>query len=150
MIEISPIGRVVGGRVPAVDDDWGNVRARIELHARFGPETLAGLDMFSHVEIVYQFDQVDEADVVLSQHPRGRTDWPLLGIFAQRGRTRPNRIGVTICRLIAIDGAAILVEGLDAIDGTPVLDIKPVVSGFLPRDVVRQPSWADEIMERYW
>lgn len=77
-------------------------------------------------------------------------DWPKVGIFAQRGKNRPNRIGVCVCRLVHIEGLALTVQGLDAIDGTPVLDIKPVLSGFLPRGEVREPAWAREIMKDYW
>ncbi len=151
MIAMEPIGRVSGGRREAIDDDWGASRAAIVLDARFTPEALAGLDGFSHAEIVYVFDQIgDDAIVTTARHPRGRTDWPRVGIFAQRGSSRPNRIGVTICRIIGVDGRRLEVEGLDAIDGTPVLDIKPVLSGFLPRGEVREPDWAREIMARYW
>ena len=72
------------------------------------------------------------------------------GIFAQRGKNRPNRLGVCVCRVVGVDGLAVEVEGLDAIDGTPVLDIKPVLKGFLPRGEVREPAWATEIMKDYW
>lgn len=152
MIAMEPVGRVRGGRTEAVDDDWGGSRATIELDpARFTPEALTGLDAFSHAEIVYLFDRVSAGEIVTSaRHPRGRSDWPKVGIFAQRGKNRPNRIGVTICRIVGIDGLRLEVQGLDAIDGTPVLDIKPVLSGFLPRDEVREPDWAREIMESYW
>ncbi len=150
-IALTPVGHVLGGRVPAEDDDWGQVRARIALDARFDADALAGLDAFSHVEIVYHFDRQDEARIVSgARHPRGRADWPKVGIFAQRGKARPNRIGVTVCRLIAVDGNALEVEGLDAIDGTPVLDIKPVMTGFLPRGDLIEPEWAREIMASYW
>ena len=152
MIAMEPVGRVRGGRTEAVDDDWGGSRATIELDpARFTPEALTGLDAFSHAEIVYLFDRVSAGEIVTSaRHPRGRRDWPRVGIFAQRGKNRPNRIGVTICRIVGIDGLSVEVQGLDAIDGTPVLDIKPVLSGFLPRDEVREPDWAREIMKSYW
>jgi tRNA (Thr-GGU) A37 N-methylase len=73
-----------------------------------------------------------------------------VGIFARRGKDRPNRIGTTICRLLAVEGTKLRVEGLDAIDGTPVLDIKPYVSGFGPQGEVREPAWSREIMEEYW
>lgn len=149
---LEPVGTVRGGRGQPVDDDWGASRARLELDpARFGPEALAGLADFSHAEVVYLFDQVAEDEVEIgARHPRGRADWPLVGIFAQRGRNRPNRLGVTVCRIVAVDGLAVEVEGLDAIDGTPILDIKPVLSGFLPRGEVREPDWAREIMRAYW
>jgi tRNA (Thr-GGU) A37 N-methylase len=149
---IEAVGHVRGGREEAIDDDWGPSRARIELDpARFGPEALFGLADFSHAEIIFVFDRITEAEIVTgARRPRGREDWPLVGIFAQRGRNRPNRLGVSVCRIVAVDGLTVDVEGLDAIDGTPVVDIKPVLGGFLPRGDVREPAWAREIMETYW
>jgi tRNA (Thr-GGU) A37 N-methylase len=151
-IELRPVGWVRGGRVLDRDDDWGAVRARIELDAAWlGPEALAGLDAFSHAEIVFVFDRIGDADITTgARHPRGNPDWPKVGIFAQRGRNRPNRLGVSVCRVVAVDGATLHVEGLDAIDGTPVVDIKPVMSGFQPRGEIREPAWAAEIMAAYW
>lgn len=151
-IELRPVGWVRGGRVPDEDDDWGAVRARIELDtAWLGPDALAGLDAFSHAEIVFLFDRIGDADVTTgARHPRGNPHWPKVGIFAQRGRNRPNRLGVSVCRVIGVDGATLHVEGLDAIDGTPVLDIKPVMTGFQPREDIREPEWAAEIMAAYW
>jgi tRNA (Thr-GGU) A37 N-methylase len=152
MIAMEPIGRVRGGRAEVVDDDWGGSRAVIELDAgRFTAEALMGLEAFSHAEVVYVFDRVGDDEIARgARHPRGRADWPKVGIFAQRGKNRPNRIGVTVCRVVGVDGLRLEVEGLDAIDSTPVLDIKPVLSGFLPRGEVREPNWAREIMRDYW
>ncbi|MFL6845677.1 MAG: SAM-dependent methyltransferase [Allosphingosinicella sp.] len=148
---IEAVGFVRGGRPEAEDDDWGASRARIELAEGLGGEALAGLDAFSHAEILFLFDRIGEAEIVTgARHPRGRADWPKVGIFAQRGRNRPNRIGVSVCRIVVVEGTVLEVEGLDAIDGTPVLDIKPVMSGFLPRGEVREPEWAREIMREYW
>jgi tRNA (adenine37-N6)-methyltransferase len=79
-----------------------------------------------------------------------RQNRPKVGIFAQRGKNRPNRIGLCTCRVIAVDGLSLEVEGLDAIDGTPVLDIKPLMSGFQPRETIGEPAWAQEIMKDYW
>ena len=125
--------------------------ATIALNPEFGPEALAGLDGFSHVEVVFLFHRVAESAVVAgARHPRGRTDWPKVGIFAQRGKDRPNRIGVTVCRLLVVEGTTLKVVGLDAIDGTPVLDVKPVMRGFLPRGDVREPQWARALMADYW
>jgi tRNA (Thr-GGU) A37 N-methylase len=73
-----------------------------------------------------------------------------VGIFAQRGKGRPNRLGVTIVEVIRREGRALTVAGLDAIDGSPVLDIKPVMAEFLPRTPVRQPEWSRELMRNYW
>lgn len=149
---ILPVGHVVGGRVPADDDDWDAVTARIELDtARFGPEALLGLDAFSHAEIVYLFDKLPESQVTTgARRPRGNPDWPLVGIFAQRGRNRPNRLAVSVCRIEKVEGTTLHVRGLDAIDGTPVIDIKPVMQGFAPRGELREPDWAREIMSGYW
>ena len=152
MSEIRPIGYVRGGRKEPVDDDWGKVEADIVLDAaQFSDESTAGLSDFSHLTVVYQFHLVGDAEVQSgSRHPRGRTDWPKVGIFAQRGKGRPNRIGVTTCDIVSVNGLTVRVRGLDAIDGTPVLDIKPHMTGFEPRGPVREPQWVKDIMKEYW
>jgi tRNA (Thr-GGU) A37 N-methylase len=149
---LAPIGAVRGGRTEPLDDGWDAVRARIELDpAQFAADATEGLAAFSHIEVVFLFDRVDTSEIETgARHPRGRKDWPAVGIFAQRGKGRPNRIGVTICALEAVEGLSLLVRGLDAIDGTPILDIKPVMKGFLPRGEIREPIWAGEIMRAYW
>jgi len=150
-IVMHPLGYVRGGRVQPEDDSWDAEEAVIELDGRFEPQALAGLNDFSHIEVIFQFDRVREADInTAARHPRGRADWPLVGIFAQRGRGRPNRIGVSVCRLLSVEGLKLKVRGLDAIDGTPVLDIKPVMKGFLPRGEIMEPDWAQELMKDYW
>jgi tRNA-Thr(GGU) m(6)t(6)A37 methyltransferase TsaA len=149
---VEAIGHVRGGRRAAFDDDWGAVEAVIELDAsRFTPDVVAGLDDFSHVDVVYVFDQVDEAAIHLgSRHPRGNEAWPRVGILAQRARARPNRIGVTTCELVGVDGLAVRVRGLDAIDATPVIDLKPYIVEFAPRRATHQPEWATALMAEYW
>jgi tRNA (adenine37-N6)-methyltransferase len=151
-IALEPIGYVRGGRGAVVDDYWGKSRARLEIAAeRFSAEALAGLAEFSHAEVIFVFDRVAEDAIVAgARHPRNRADWPAVGIFAQRGKNRPNRLGVTICTIVAVHELVVEVEGLDAVDGTPILDIKPVMKGFLPRGEVREPAWAAAIMESYW
>ncbi len=98
---VRAIGTVSCPRTEAIDDDWGPIESTIALDAtRFTADVLAGLGDFSHVDVVYLFDQVDEAKVNLgARHPRGNEDWPLVGIFAQRAKARPNRLGVTTCEL---------------------------------------------------
>jgi len=151
-IEMRPIGFVRGSRAEAIDDDWGAVEAVIELDGdRFGPEAVAGLDEFSHLEVVFVFDRVDEARVERgARHPRGNPGWPEVGIFAQRAKNRPNRIGLTTCELVAVDGLGLRVRGLDAVEGTPVLDLKPYMAEFAPRTPTRQPAWSSELMRGYW
>jgi tRNA (adenine37-N6)-methyltransferase len=150
-LELEPVAHVRGGRTVPTDDGWDAEICAIELVPRFDHDSLLGLDAFSHVEVVYQFHQVSEDAIVThARHPRERTDWPKVGIFAQRGRVRPNRLGVTVCRLVEVRSTSIIVQGLDAIDGTPVLDIKPYLTGFAPRGDIVEPAWAAEIMDSYW
>jgi len=149
--EVEAIGRVEGARVEAEDDDWGGQESSIALDARFAAEALQGIEDFSHVEVIFVFDRVDPAKVVTgARHPRNNPEWPAVGIFAQRGKNRPNRIGSTICRVLRREGTRLRVAELDAIEGTPVLDLKPVMREFLPREDVRQPRWSHELMARYW
>jgi tRNA-Thr(GGU) m(6)t(6)A37 methyltransferase TsaA len=148
---MDPVGRVEARRTEPEDDNWGAEQSRIVLTEGFAPEALDGIEDFSHAEILFLFDQVDPAKIVTgARHPRNNPEWPAVGIFAQRGKNRPNRIGSTICRILSRDGRGLVVEGLDAIDGTPVLDIKPVMREFLPREEVRQPAWSRELMRNYW
>lgn len=149
---LAPIGVVRSTRTEATDDGWDAELASVALDAtRFGADALAGLDAFSHVEVIFLFHRVDPATVETgARHPRGNPDWPRVGIFAQRGKDRPNRLGSTICRVLRVEGTVLHVAGLDAIDGTPVLDLKPWIDGFAPRGMRRQPGWADAIMQDYW
>ena len=150
-IEIEPIGHVRAARAHAEDDFWGGVESCIVLDDALGPEALEGIEQFSHAEILFVFDRVDPATAARgARHPRGNAAWPAVGIFAQRGKDRPNRIGSTISRIVRREGRALYVSELDAIDGTPVLDIKPVMREFLPREEVRQPEWSHELMRHYW
>jgi tRNA-Thr(GGU) m(6)t(6)A37 methyltransferase TsaA len=151
ILELQAIGYVEASRTHAEDDYWGEEQSCIVLEDRFTPDALDGLEAFSHVEVLFAFHQVDPAKIVSgARHPRNNPDWPAVGIFAQRGKNRPNRIGSTICRVVKRDGLRLTVLELDAIDGTPVLDIKPVMREFLPREEVRQPEWSRELMGFYW
>lgn len=150
-IEMEPVGYVRGPRGRVEDDFWGGVESRIELADGFEAAALDGIEEFSHAEILFLFDRVDPARVVRdARHPRNNADWPRVGIFAQRGKNRPNRIGSTIARVLRRQGRELHVAELDAVDGTPVLDIKPVLRQFLPREEVRQPDWSHQLMQSYW
>ena len=150
-LPMQAIGFVRASRPQAQDDFWGGEQASIELAPEFNAEALQGLEAFSHVEVLFVFHQVQPASIVSgARHPRNNLEWPLVGIFAQRGKNRPNRIGSTICRVLRVDGTRLLVAELDAVDGTPVLDIKPVMAEFLPRSALRQPAWSHELMREYW
>jgi tRNA (adenine37-N6)-methyltransferase len=146
-----PIGRVSGGRKEPIDDDWGASTCEIVLDEAWPADALVGLDDFSHVEVVYEFDLVDEATITVgARHPRGNTDWPQVGIFAQRAKGRPNRIGITTCEIVGVNDRVVTVRGLDAIDGTPIIDLKPYMAEFAPRTAIRQPRWSHELMRDYW
>ena len=146
-----PVGAVVGGRTEPIDDQWAGVEAIIRLDAaRFTADAVAGLDAFSHLCVVFQFHLVDENDIVTgARHPRGNPDWPMVGMFAQRARMRPNRLGVSACQLLAVEGLDLHVRGLDAIAGSPVLDVKPFMREFEPT-ATDQPEWATELMAGYY
>jgi len=151
-VTVIPIGIVHNSINEVKDDMFGGVISRIELDpARFTSDALLGLDSFSHAEIIFALHRVpDSAIVTGTRHPRGRTEWPKVGIFAQRAKFRPNRIAVTVCRVVKVEGVAVEVESLDAINGTPVLDIKPYLTEFGPRGPVHQPDWATQVMGDYW
>jgi len=151
-IVLDAIGTVHSAVKEPKDDFWGDVTCRIDLDpSRVDPDCLVGLAEFSHVEVLFLLHLVPEAAIVTgSRHPRNRPEWPKVGIFAQRGRNRPNRIGVTICRLLSVVNLSLEVTGLDAIDRTPILDIKPYMREFAARGEIRQPQWASELMEGYW
>ena len=149
-ITLEPIAFIRSPRATLDDDRWGAVQARIELADGVPAEALDGVDTFSHVEVFFHFHHVATDAVQFARHPRGNTAWPRVGIFAQRAKDRPNRLGATIARVVGRAGRVLEVIGLDAVDGTPVLDIKPVLREFLPREPVTQPQWAQELMSEYW
>jgi len=151
-ISLTPIGAVKSTRKEPEDDHWDSVQSSIELDStRFTSSSLEGLSAFSHVEILFYMHQVSPEKIVVdARHPRNNPDWPKVGIFAQRGKNRPNQIGTTICQIKKVEGTTLHLVGLDAINGTPVLDIKPWVKEFGPRGEVRQPTWVSELMKEYW
>jgi tRNA-Thr(GGU) m(6)t(6)A37 methyltransferase TsaA len=151
-IVLRPIGVVHSPVQQVADDCWGGVLSTIELdETQFRPECTLGLSEYSHVDVVFFLSQIPPEKIESgARHPRGRRDWPKTGIFAQRAKDRPNRIAVTTCRLESVDGLKIHVRELDAIDGTPVLDVKPYFKGFAPRGEVREPRWASQLMAGYF
>ena len=150
-IEVFPVGYVHSSRRDRSDDGWDEVESYIELTEDFSTETLVGLEEFSHVLVVFSMHEVDKGSIVTgSRRPRNRGDLPRAGIFAQRGSGRPNRLGVTVSRLIKIEDTRLYLRGLDAIDGTPVLDLKPWMIEFGPRGEVHQPEWVSNLMKHYW
>jgi tRNA-Thr(GGU) m(6)t(6)A37 methyltransferase TsaA len=152
-IILSEIGWVRSPVSGPREDFWGDVVSEIHLDKnKFTPEALRGLNEFSHVEVLFYLSAVGKESVITgSRRPRGNPNWPEVGIFAQRGKARPNRIAATICRLLGVESLALKVQGLDALDGSPVLDIKPVFAEFTPeRAAIQQPKWSHEMMRDYF
>lgn len=149
-VEARPIGIVKCAVLEGRDDDWGEVVSELHLDHNLIPG-LSGLDQFSHALVVYWMHESSfDADRDLVRRPRGREDMPRVGIFAQRAKHRPNPIGVTAVRIVGVQGAVVTVKGLDAIDGTPVLDVKPYVPAFDTRVDATVPDWMKRLMEGYF
>ncbi len=143
MIQFKPIGTVHNNVDEAHHDTpWQTIESDIVLEEQWR-EALDGLEQFSHIWVIFNFDRMPP--VTTSQtRPMGRTDLPLVGRFATRSPQRPNPIGIAAVELLHIRGNVLRVRGLDALDGTPVLDLKP----YLPqRDAlsnVRVSDWAKQ------
>ena len=149
-IELQSIATVKNSRKAPTDDFWETVIAEIELADNIPTEAFENISDFSHLEIIYYFDKVESKDIVFSGRPRGNPDYPLIGIFAQRKKDRPNKIGICTVELLEHNGRTIKVKYLDAIDGTPVLDIKPVFKEFQLKGEIKQPVWVADLMKHYW
>ncbi|MGG0185574.1 tRNA (N6-threonylcarbamoyladenosine(37)-N6)-methyltransferase TrmO [Bacillus rhizoplanae] len=151
MFSLQPIAFVHNERINVEDDLWGEIESIIELIDPYTEESLQGIEHFSHIEVIFYFDRVTDANIqYTARHPRNNEQYPKIGIFAQRGKNRPNKLGATIVKVVRREGKRLVVQGLDAIDGTPILDMKPVMKEFLPREEIKQPNWATDLMKNYW
>ncbi|WP_323373569.1 SAM-dependent methyltransferase [Plantactinospora alkalitolerans] len=147
---VSSIGTVRNDRTDsALTDHWGEVTSTIVVDERFGDDCLLGLAEFSHVDVFFVFDRTTERPDYRPRRPRGRADLPEVGVFADRGPRRPNRIGMTSCAITSVKGRELGVRGLDAITGTPVVDLKPTMAEFQPTGL-RQPDWVGRLMADYF
>lgn len=151
-IEIVPIAHVVGGRAEPTDDHWGGTEAIIRIDdPRLGEDSTLGLEDFSHLEVIFYFHRTDKSDLHFgARSARDNPDWPKTGYFAHRNMRKINWLGVSRCRLLAVDGLDLHVEGLDAIDGTPVIDIKPWFPEFGPLGEIRTAKWSTEMLVDYF
>ncbi len=148
---MTPVAFVKNERKEVIDDEWEIVVSEITLAENIIEEALEGIETFSHLEIIFYMDKVkDEKAKAQHRHPRNNPDLPKLGTFAQRNKNRPNKIGLTTVELLERTGRVLKVKNLDAIHGTPILDIKPVMKEFEPKGDIRQPEWTEVIMKNYW
>lgn len=150
---LTPVGTVRSPRAVPAYDHWGSVESEIHLDPQvLGPDATAGLEDFSHLEVVFRFHLLDGDQVLTgAAPPRGLPGLPAVGVLAQRAKERPNHLGVSRCELVGVDGLVLRVRRLDALDGTPVLDVKPHLRCFVPADgAVREPGWVREVMRAYY
>lgn len=108
-------------------------------------EALEGIESFSHLFVIFWMHEIsDEERMTKKIHPRGRMDMPLVGIYATRTPHRRNPIGLTLVELLKVRGNILTVRGLDAFNGTPILDIKPFDRWDIA-EPVRLPEWRDRL-----
>lgn len=132
------------------DTSWGEDISIIELNEEYAGG-LEGLQDFSHVIIIYYLNKANyEKEKHLKRRAQNRKDMPLVGIFSQRGKDRPNQIGMTAVSVVSVDERTLTVRGLDAIDGTPVLDIKPYYPMYDLKEGAIVPEWVEELMKEYF
>ncbi len=144
------IGIVRNSVTRRVDKHWGAVISRIVINSDLAPG-LQGLELFSHAIIITHLHEAAfDARRDLVRRPRGLATMPEVGIFAQRAKDRPNPIGITAVRIVNVGEDYVEVEGLDAIDGTPVLDIKPYYPQYDLVGDARVPEWVNRLMENYF
>ena len=151
MFNVHPIATVKCPVNQMSQGNWATVDSEIHLDPEYAAG-LQGLEGFSHVLVIFFLDRAQGFDLKtqLLRRPRGMEDMHEVGVFAQRTKYRPNPIGITAVKLLGIDGNVVRVRGLDALDGTPVLDIKPYMPPFDRVDDVVMPSWVSHVMEGYF
>jgi len=146
-IELKPIGFVRTKAVGKEVRDKGNVAEMVFREDL--EEALDGIEDFSHMFVIFWMHEISKEDRrTMKVHPRGRRDIPLLGAFATRTPHRPNPIGLTVVELLEVEGNVVTVRGLDAFDGTPVLDIKPFDRWDVPEDASVPEWWMKLEMEK--
>ncbi len=145
---LEPIGYVENAVNSAVDHDWATVESKIVLKEDLAP-ALAGLGDFSHVLVIFWMHEAGPVKA-LQRRPQSREDMPEVGLFSQRAKHRPNPIGVTAVPIVSIDRNILVVRCLDAINGTPVLDIKPYYPAYDRPGEVTVPEWVDRLMINYF
>ena len=148
---VRPIAYIRNERSEPLDDNWDDVTSIVELAPDVPSEALDGLAEFSHVEIVFFADWAEDVPPgPWHRRPRGNEDWPDVGVFAQRNKDRPNRLLLTTVAVEQYAERSFRVRGLDGIDGTPVLDIKPVFRWSVPRGELHVAPWSEELGAGYF
>jgi tRNA-Thr(GGU) m(6)t(6)A37 methyltransferase TsaA len=123
-IRFRPIGIVRSPVREPENRDWDEVVSEIQIHRKWA-KGLKGLEDFSHIIVLFYLSRAKGVDLLV--HPKRRMDLPRVGMFSTRSPHRPNPIALTVCKLLKRRGTRLTVKGLDAISGTPVIDIKPYI-----------------------
>ncbi|WP_205326995.1 SAM-dependent methyltransferase [Glycomyces sp. YM15] len=149
---VRPVAHVIGGREQPTDDYWGGTKSIIRIDdPRFDEESTRGLEEFTHLEVVFYFHLTDPADLHFgARAARDNPEWPKVGVFGHRNMRRVNWLGVSRCKLLKVDRLDLHVEDLDAVDGTPILDIKPWFAEMGPQGETGQPSWVTAMLVDYF
>lgn len=142
---VKPIG-FVGSKVKSKPEpayDWHEEISQIKVDRKFS-RALESLEEYSHIIVIYWLHQTDSNRISLEVHPRGDEKLPLVGLFASRSPYRPNPLGQKVVRLLRRQDDVLWVKGLDAINGTPVLDIKPYITDYDSVADATKPQWSQE------
>ena len=142
ILGLKPIGTVRNHVKEPTVGGWAKVTSRLEVDKEYAGG-LQGLEGYTHVTVVYWMNQVDSCTI--THVPQGREDVPEVGIFACRCPTRPNPIGISTAELLGVRKNQLTVKGLDAIDGTPIVDIKPYTPQYDLRERARVPKWVNRL-----
>ena len=142
-IQLKPIGKAKNAVKKPALAGWKNLITRIVVDKRY-TKGLDGIEDYSHVIIVYWMEK--EKECHLKHHPQGRADVPYGGIFACRCPQRPNRIAISTVKLLSRKKNSIKVTGLDILDGTPILDIKPYTPNYDLVSKARVPAWVNRLI----
>lgn len=139
-LTLKAIGIVKNGIKQRPEQGWEKIVSNIVVNSSL-TEALDGLEEFSHIVVLFWMHQAAAGELPMKVQPKGEGELPLVGLFASRSPHRPNPVGVTTVRLLERQGNILKVEGLDAFDGTSVIDIKPYISGFDSVANVKVPQW---------
>jgi len=140
-INLTPIGFVKNAVTEPQGEDWQTIISEIIVNEDMN-EALSGIDEFSHIIVIYWMHKTPASQrSIMKVHPKRNPNLPLVGVFATRSPARPNPIGIATVKLLECRDNILKVIGLDAIDGTPVLDIKPHIPGSDSPTPARIPGW---------
>ncbi|OGE00829.1 MAG: tRNA (N6-threonylcarbamoyladenosine(37)-N6)-methyltransferase TrmO [Candidatus Levybacteria bacterium RIFCSPHIGHO2_01_FULL_37_33] len=142
-MKIKPLGLAKNKVRKPMLPGWKDVVTKIVIDKNYS-KGLDGIGDYSYIIVVYWMDK--EKECHLKHHPQGREDVPYVGIFACRCPQRPNRIAISTVKLLSRRGNSIKVKGLDIVNGTPILDIKPYTPAYDRVGKAKVPDWVNKLV----